>query len=85
MNSYTTLLQTILENAFLYTITPNLSIITAACGNIFGKGIEAIITEQNENGFTMEITAKGSTTAVHFKTEQSTNTNGSIRIIGIEL
>lgn len=85
MNSHTTLLQTILENTFLYNTIPTLGIICSTCERLFGSGIDSIVTDQDENGFTMEVTAKGNTTAVYFKTAPSFLAKGNIRIIGIEL
>lgn len=85
MHSHTTLLQTLLENAFLNTITPTVGIIGATCERLFGRGTTAVVTETDEEGFTLELTAKGETTSVYFKTTPATDTQNNTRIIGVVL
>lgn len=85
MKSHTTLLQTLLENAFLNTITPTVGIVGATCERMFGRGTKAVVTEQTKEGFTLELTAKGETTAVYFKTAPAIDTEHNTRITGVEL
>lgn len=85
MHSHTTLLQTLLENAFLNTITPTVGIIGATCERLFGRGTKAVIADITEEGFTLELTAKGETASIHFKTTPATDTENNTRIIGVEL
>lgn len=85
MNNHSALLQNLLETSFLNTVVPTPGIISVTCETLFGRGTTSVVREQTEDGFMLDITAKGETSAIWFKTEPSPQTKGNIRIVAIEV